>query len=220
NFKQAGEHKCAEKNAEDGNGLHRTVRMSQTFGADQLLDIAVFGGTVDRTLDREQKGQRKSRSKPAGVITGGDHQGDSHTAPRGNTDDSVLGKTVREKSRRGKQEDKWQQYQGVHDRHQDDLHLAVIYFEYRILNNDLVAQIHKGIQENYQQVRDKPAEFNKLRHEQSLLKAIMELVCLISGVEISYRIRPGPGLQVDKCSAGWLCFTGRSTLRYRPARPA
>src|SRR5690606_2061427 len=86
-------------------------------------------------------------------------------------------------------------------------------------NNDLVAQIHKGIQENYQQVRDKPAEFNKLRHEQSLLKAIMELVCLISGVEISYRIRPGPGLQVDKCSAGWLSFTGRSTLRYRPARP-
>ena len=71
---------------------------------------------------------------------------------------------VRKIAGRGEKQYEWQQYQTVYDGCQYDLGLSVIDLEDRILDQDFVSQIDKGIQENNHDERDEARQFEKFVH--------------------------------------------------------
>ena len=67
----------------------------------------------------------------------------------------MLGEFVGQESCRGEQQDERQQYQAVDDRREYHLFLAVVTFENGILDNDLMPQVDKGIEEYHGDIGEK-----------------------------------------------------------------
>ncbi len=119
--------------------------------AEQCLNVAVFGRRVEGCLYRQQEGHHEGRPEPALVITERDGQCQPDRDPGRPAHHLVFRVFIGTETSRSKKHDKWQQDQGIDDGSQDHLLRAVINLENRILNNDFMSEIDKGVHKAGQQ---------------------------------------------------------------------
>ena len=153
-FKGAGKYKRAQQDADNRYSLNEAVCLGEVFTAHEFSDIAVFGGAVDRALGCQRQRHGEGTPKPAEVVEQRDQQRRQHGGKSGPLNDPGFRILVRQKTRRRKQQNKWQQYQRVDDCGEDDLLLTVVGLEHRVLDNDFVAQVDEGVEEDHDHIRD------------------------------------------------------------------
>ena len=163
-LEQDREQEGAGQNGDGGGGLRHAVGPGQTLFARDLPDVAVFRRRIERALHRQQQGHGERCPEPAQVVEQGDHAGQAHRAPGGHAHHPMFGVFVRQVARGGEQQREGQEDQGVHYGCQQDQRVAVVGFEHGVLHGDLVSQIHKGVQEDHDDVGEEPLDFEQVVH--------------------------------------------------------
>jgi len=163
-FKKHGEGEDAKQDRHNGDRLYHGIGSSQLLLAGEFLDVAVLCRRVEGTLHRQQKGHGEGKPEPAKVVGEGDQQSQNDGNSCTDFHDQRLAVFVGEITGGGEQQYERQQYQAIHDGRQDDLGLSVIDLEDRILDQDLVSQIDKGVQKNNQDEGDESRYFEQFIH--------------------------------------------------------
>ena len=115
-------------------------------------------------MHSQEKGHGEGKLEPAKVVGEGDQQCQANGNGCTDFHDQGLPVFVGKKACRGEEQYEWQQYQSIHNGRQDNLGLAIVDLEDGVLDQNLVSQINKGVQENNQDKRDETRKSEQFIH--------------------------------------------------------
>ncbi len=164
-FEQQGEDHDAGEDGDDGERLNQGVDPGQARLSGQLLDETVLGRGVESALNRQQKGHAEGDVEPALVVAESDQQGQAQGHDGADSHHPGLAVAVRDETGGGEQKDEGQQNQAVDERGKNDLGRPLMDLEDRVLNDDLVSQIDKGVEKGDEQERQKARCFEYSVHD-------------------------------------------------------